>query len=124
MFESLKIGNKAKASNKFTPVHPDPAIGKTHGISLSLHGKHSEEYRNALAAYIRKTKRGNLTNDEQSEETSRLIVACCDGWEGVTEEGKDVKFDRKKLFEILCDEDYRWMRAQADTFMAQDDNFF
>lgn len=125
MFNKLKIGSKAKASKKFTPIHPDPAIGKSHGISLSLHGKHSEEYRNAIAATLRRSKRRELTIDESIEESVKVIVACCDGWDGVTDgDNKPIKYDAAKLSEHLNDDDYRWMRLQAEQFMAQDDNFF
>jgi hypothetical protein len=124
MFAKLKIGSAAKAANKFTPIHPDPAIGKSHGISLNLHGKHSEEYRNAIASTLRRAKRRELTVDESIEESVKVIVACCTGWEGVTEDDKAVKYDGKKLAEYLNDDDYRWMRLQAEQFMAQDDNFF
>jgi len=125
MFDKLKIGSSAKASQKFTPIHPNPDIGKSHGISLLLHGKHSEEYRNAIAGTIRRSKRRELTIDESIEESVRVIVSCCTGWEGITDDdGKTVKYDGKKLSDILINDDYRWLRLQAEQFMAQDDNFF
>ena len=126
MFNKLKIGLKAKAANKFTPIHPDPMIGKKHGISLSLHGKHSEEYRNAIAGTIRRSKKRELTLEESIEESAKMVAMCCDDWEGVTDEkdGTTVPFDRKKLLEMLNEEDFRWLRLQAENFMAQDDNFF
>lgn len=125
MFDKLKIGSKAKAAQKFTPIHPDLAIGKSHGISLFLHGKHSQEYRNAIAATLRRSKRRDLTMDESIEESAKVIIACCDGWEGVSgEDKKPAKYEAAKLKVILEDDDYRWMRLQAEQFMAQDDNFF
>jgi hypothetical protein len=35
-----------------------------------------------------------------------------------------VKFDKDKLTSYLIDDDFRWMRLQAETFMQADDNFF
>ena len=128
MFDKLRIGDSAKSAKTFTPIHPDPTIGKKHGISLQLHGKHSVLYRNAIAAMTRRRKNRDITIDEAVDESVKLIVACCDGWEGVTEEkGKVteiVKFNRDKLTKVLSDDDFRWMRLQAETFMLQDDNFF
>lgn len=125
MFDKLRIGSDAKAAKDFTPNHPNAVIGKTHGISLSLHGKHSEQYRNATAALLRRAKRGTLTPDEAVEESAKLIVACCDGWVGVTDaENKEKKFNRKDLFEMLINDDFRWLRLQAEQFMQEDDNFF
>lgn len=126
MFDKLRIGDTAKEAKPFTPVHPDPSIGKKHGITIMLHGKHSEVYRNSIAAAIRKgNKGGSKSAEEMVEESARHITACASGWQGVTDaEGKAKKFDRKKLFEILCDDDFRWMRLQAEQFMQQDDNFF
>lgn len=124
MFEQLRIGESAKSAKKFTPVHPNSAIGKKHGISLMLHGKHSEEYRNAIASMIRRSKDSEQSVDDSIEESAKLIVACCGGWEGVTEGSKAVKFSREKLLDILKDDDFRWMRLQAEKFMAQDSHFF
>lgn len=124
MFSKLKIGTAAKSAKKFTPIHPDPAIGKSHGISLQLHGKHSEEYRNAIAATLRRAKRRDLTVEESIEESVKVIVSCCDGWDGITDDSKPVKYTNDKLTSYLLDDDYRWLRLQAEQFMAQDDNFF
>jgi hypothetical protein len=120
MFNSLRIGDKAKAANKFTPVHPDRAIGKTHGISLMLHGKHSPEYRNAIADMLRRSKKGDQSFEDTVEESAKLIGACCESYEG----GDDKKFDRKALIETIKHEDYRWLRLQAEKFMQDDTNFF
>ena len=46
-------------------------------------------------------------------------------WVGVTDaDGKSKKFNRKELQEMLIDDDFRWLRLQAEQFMADDDNFF
>jgi hypothetical protein len=125
MFDTLRIGQKAKESKKFTPVHPDDEIGTSHGISLMLCGKHSTEYRNTIAKMIKRTKGKTLNTDESIRESARLIVDCCDDWKGVTDEaGKAVKYDKDKLTAYLIDDDFRWMRLQAETFMQTDDNFF
>ena len=126
MFNKLRIGSQAKSAKKFTPIHPNPEIGKSHGISLLLHGKHSEEYRNAIAAMLRRSKRRELTTDESIEESAKLIVNCCEGWEGVTEDDSDKlkKFNREELMTLLQEDDFRWMRLQAEQFMNTDDNFF
>lgn len=132
MFDNLRIGKSAKTSKPFTPEHPNPAIGKTHGISLMLHGKHSEEYRNAMAAILR---RGKDRKDEgmsaeeavkvSTNESAELIAACCDGWEGVTDADKKLKpFNRGELREMLADDDFRWLRLQAEKFIISDTNFF
>lgn len=125
MFDKLRVGKSAKEAQKFTPVHPDIDIGRKHGISLMLHGKHSIEYRNAISSYLRRTSKRELTIDEQLEQSAKLIVKCCEGWEGVTtKEGKPEPYSAKKLMEILMDDDFRWMRLQAEQFQALDDNFF
>ena len=125
MFDTLRIGQKAKESKKFTPVHPDDEIGTKHGVSLMLCGKHSTEYRNAIAKMIKRSKGKTLGTEESIRESARLIVDCCDGWEGVTDDaGKPAKFDKDKLTAILLDDDFRWMRLQAEAFQQADDNFF
>lgn len=124
MFDKLRIGDSAKESKPFTPVHPNEEIGKKHGISINLYGKHSEKYRNAVATTLRRAKK-NPTTDEMVEQSARLIATCADGWEGVTDDdGKPRKFDRKVLHEMLLDDDFRWLRLQAEQFMQNDDNFF
>ena len=120
MFNKLRIGENAKQANKFVPVHPNPEIGRTHGISLSLHGKHSEEYRNAIAAMLRRQKKGEQSMEDSIKESAMLIGACCDNYEGADEK----KFDRKALIETLQEDDYRWLRLQAEKFMQEDSNFF
>ncbi len=125
MFDKLRIGKSAKQAKKFTPIHPDISIGKKHGISLMLHGKHSIEYRNAIAGYVRRTSKRELSIDEQLEQSVKLIVSCCTGWEGVTDKsGKLDPYSSDKLFNILIDDDFRWMRIQAELFQTLDDNFF
>ena len=125
MFDNLRIGSDAKSTKEFIPVHPNPAIGKKHGISLSLHGKYSEQYLNGTAAMLRRAKRSGLTTEESIAESAKLIVACCENWAGVTDaDGKDKKFNRKELLEMLTDDDFRWLRLQAEQFMSDDDNFF
>lgn len=128
MFDKLRIGSSAKEAKRFTPTHPNREIGKTHGISLLLHGKHSEQYANATAAMLRKRARqGSFTTEEAIEESAKLIVACCDGWEGVTEAADDTKarkYNRKQLSEMLVENDFKWMRLQAEQFMQDDDAFF
>lgn len=126
MFNNLRIGDKAKRAVSFTPTHPDPAIGRKHGITLSLHGKHSEQYRNAIADMLRRTKKNkDLSTDEAVEESAKLIASCAAGWEGVTgDDGKAKKFNQAELLEILKDDDFRWLRLQCEAFMAADDNFF
>ena len=128
MFDQLRIGSDAKEAKSFTPTHPNRSIGKTHGISLQLHGKHSEQYANATAAMLRKRARqGSFTTEEAIEESAKLIVACCEGWAGVTEKAdpkKEKKFNRKELSEMLVDNDFKWLRLQAEQFMQDDDNFF
>ena len=114
MFNKLRIGENAKSATKFTPVHPDPVIGTKHGISLMLHGKHSEEYRNAIAAMLRRSKEDSI------KESATLIGACCESYDGADEK----KFDRKALIETLQHDDYRWLRLQAEKFMQEDSNFF
>lgn len=123
MFEELAIGKSAKLAKKFTPVHPDPKIGKKHGVSLMLYGKHSSEYQNAIAATIRARQDGEMTLDEGIEQAAKLIVACCAGWANTKAES-EIKYDPEKLLEILVSSDYKWMRLQADRFIQQDDNYF
>ena len=126
MFDKLRVGTKAKSAQKFTPVHPDPEVGRKHGISLFLYGKHSIEYRNAVAATLRKSQQQELNAEEAVEQSADLIVSCCSGWEGVTDgpDDKAVPYDAEKLRAILLDDDYRWMRLQAEQFMRTDVNFF
>lgn len=125
MFDNLRIGSDAKSTKEFTPVHPNPAIGKKHGISLSLHGKHSEQYLNGTTSLLRKAKRGGMTAEESIAESAKFIVSCCEGWSGVTDkEGKPEKYNRKKLHDMLLENDFRWLRLQAEQFMGDDDNFF
>lgn len=125
MFDSLRIGDSAKSAKKFTPIHPNEDIGTSHGISLLLHGKHSEEYRNAIAKMIRRTKKKEQSVEESIKESVKLIVACCDGWEGVNDSaGKKEKYDADKLTALMLDDDFRWLRLQAESFMQLDDNFF
>ncbi len=122
MFNKLRIGDNAKLAKKFVPTHPNPAIGNKHGISLLLHGKHSEEYRNAIADMLRRSKAKDEDNDinDAIVESAKLIAACCESYEG----GDTEKFDRKALEETLQDDDYRWLRLQAERFIQQDSNFF
>lgn len=120
MFNKLRIGENAKSAQKFTPVHPNPEIGKNHGITLMLHGKHSEEYRNAIAAMLRRSKKGEQSMEDSIKESAMLIGACCESYEGADEK----KFDRKALIETLQEDDYRWLRLQAEKFMQEDSNFF
>lgn len=123
MFEVLKIGESAKKPQKFVPKHPNPEIGDKHGIALYLHGKHSEEYRNAIAAMLRRQreKEGEQSPDEAINESVELITACCAGYDIG---GKPADFDREKLAETLRADDYRWLRIQAERFMQQDDHYF
>lgn len=123
MFEALKIGDTAKQPQKFVPTHPNPAIGDKHGIALYLHGKHSEEYRNAIAAMLRRQrdKEGEQTPEDAIEESVQLISACCASYDI---DGKPAKFDRDKLMDTLRSDDYRWLRLQAERFMQQDNNYF
>ena len=79
MFDQLRIGSDAKDAKEFTPVHPNPAIGKNHGISLLLHGKYSQQYLNGTAAMLRRAKRTAMTTEESIQESAKLIVTCCDG---------------------------------------------
>jgi hypothetical protein len=120
MFNKLRIGDNAKQAKKFVPTHPNPEIGNKHGISLSLHGKHSEEYRNAIADMLRRSKDNEDDIDKAMIESAKLIAACCEGYEG----GDTKKFDRKALEETLQDDDYRWLRLQCERFIQQDSNFF
>ena len=125
MFEQLRIGESAKQAQKFVPNHPNPDIGTKHGIALYLHGKHSEVYRNAIADILRRSKGKERTTEEAIADSVELIVQCCTDFEGAADEkGKPVKFDRDKLRETLLQDDYRWMRVQADNFMQQDEHFF
>ena len=127
MFDQLRIGSEAKKAQKFTPIHPNPEIGKKHGISLLLHGKHSELYRNATADMMRRSRKGGRTTDGAIEESATLIVTCCAGWKGVTEKDdpkKEKKFNRRELHAMLIDDDFRWLRLQAEQFMQDDDPFF
>ena len=74
---------------------------------------------------LRRAKRAGLTTEESIAESAKLIVACCEGWAGVTDaDGKDKKFNRKELLDMLTDDDFRWLRLQAEQFMSDDDNFF
>lgn len=121
----LEIGEDAKSAQKFVPEHPNPAIGTSHGVALFLHGKHSTQYRDAVAATMRRQKKGELSLDETIKESARFIATCCEDYEGaVGEDGKPKKFNRKELVETLASEDYRWMRIACERFMAEDDNFF
>lgn len=128
MLDKLRIGAKAKATQPFTPEHPDPAIGTSHGITLHLYGKHSLEYRNAVAENSRKAaaRTRPATIDEAVEASAELVVACCGGWDGVTdaESGKTEKYSPKKLTEILKDDDFRWLRLAAERFIMDEKNFF
>lgn len=125
MFEKLKIGESFKETRKFTPIHPNPDIGKKHGISLFLYGKHSEQYRNATAVTMRKNK-ANMSLDERVEVSAQQIIACCTGWEGVTEKDEKTEqtYNRGMLLKILTDDDFRWFRLQAEMFQLEDDNYF
>lgn len=120
MFNTLRIGENAKQANKFVPVHPNPEIGKKHGISLMLHGKHSEEYRNAIAAMLRRQSKSEQSLEDGVRESATLIGACCESYDGADEK----KFDRKALIETLQEDDYRWLRLQAEKFIQEDSNFF
>ena len=120
MFDKIRIGDSAKQAKKFIPIHPDPKIGSKHGISLMLHGKHSEQYRNAIAAMLRRSKKGEMSVESSMDESAKLIAACCESYDGADSK----KFDRSALEETLKDDDYRWFRLQAEAFMQQDDNFF
>ena len=125
MFDKLRIGSDAKDAKKFTPLHPNPKIGKTHGISLFLHGKYSEQYLEGTAAMLRRAKRTALTTEESIQESAKLITACAESWEGVTDaDGKTKKFNKAELQTMLADDDFRWLRLQAEQFMSDDDNFF
>lgn len=125
MFD-LEIGEEAKAAQEFVPEHPNPKIGKSHGVSLFLHGRHSPQYRDAIASTMRRQKKkGELSLEETIAESAKFISKCCDDYKGAKDkDGKPKKFDRKELAETLASEDYRWMRIACEQFMAEDDNFF
>lgn len=124
MFD-LEIGEDAKKAQRFVPEHPNPLIGTSHGVALFLHGKHSPQYRDAVAATMRRQKKGDLSLEDTITESARFIATCCEDYEGAKDEnGKAKKFNRKELAETLASEDYRWMRVACERFMAEDDNFF
>ncbi len=122
---NLEIGDDAKAAQKFVPEHPNPAIGTSHGVALFLYGKHSPQYRDAVAATMRRQKKGELSLAETIDESAKFIASCCEDYEGAKDEnGKKKKFNRRELADTLASEDYRWMRIACERFMAEDDNFF
>lgn len=122
MFNELRIGSKAKEAQEFIPTHPNPSIGKNHGVKLYLHGKHSEVYRNAVADMLRQTKGKEQNAEDIARASAELIAKCCTGY--VTPDDKKPEYDREKLVETLADEDYRWLRLDAERFMNNDGNFF
>lgn len=122
MFDSLRIGSKAKEAQKYVPVHPNPAIGDKHGVHLLLHGKYSEVYRNAMADMLRRTKGKEQSPEEIARESAIFIADCCAGY--VTPDDKKPEFSREKLIETLEQEDYRWLRLGAEKFMTSDTPFF
>lgn len=126
MFDKLRIGTSAKTAQKFTPVHPNPDIGDTHGISLMIHGKHSDVYRNSMADILRSLKKGEEpTTDQLIDQSAKVVADCCEGWHGVTDnDNKFKKFDRDELYKMLKDTDFTWLRIQAEQFMREDKNFF
>lgn len=117
---NLKLGTSAQTAQKFTPVHPDPAIGSDHKVSLMLYGKHSPQYRDAAAEMMREQKEDS-TIEERAKASAKFVAACCATY--VNAEGKRGD-DKDELEKTLTPEDYRWMRVQADIFMARDNNFF
>lgn len=126
MLDNLRIGSEAKKAKEFTPCHPNPKIGKDHGISLMLHGKHSELYRNAIAEFARKTSTGEtLSLKEAIKANVTLIVSCCAGWIGVTgDDNKPDKYTPQKLTTTLLDDDFAWLRVEAEKFIRSDVNYF
>ena len=125
MFD-IPIGKQATLAQKFVPVHPDPAIGTNHGVSLMLFGKHSPQYRDAAATMLKSRAKmakddGDLDVEAAVKLSAEFVADCCSGYEIG---GKAATYDRDALAETLGLEEYRWLRIQAERYSNQDDNFF
>ena len=117
---NLEIGKAAQTAQMFTPTHPDPSIGTGHKVSFMLFGKHSPQYRDAVAALMREQKEDE-TQEDRAKASAKFVATCCLSYT----DAKGVKStDMAELEKTLGSEDYRWMRVQADNFMSRDNSFF
>ena len=137
---NLEIGNEAKKAQKFIPVHPNPAIGTEHDLSLMLFGMHSPRYKDALVKFTRSRMKllkdrakeegieledTELTLDEAYQFASEMIADCCESYTGAGDQAKLTDKEKKQgLIDTLSSEDYSWLRVQCESFSRIDDNFF
>ncbi len=125
MFKGLEIGKEAVKAQKFVPVHPNPAIGDKHENYLMLFGKYSTVYRDTVGEILRENADNEPDQNKRIEQSAKLIVACCAGWGGATDEkGKPDRYTPEKLTKMLLNDEFRWIRIQADSYMLSDGGYF
>ena len=101
-----------------------PTTGEDLGITITLIGTDSKTFRDisksrATASLKKKTREIDL--DQNESDAVDLLAKCTKGWNGITENGKEVVFNYDNAVKLYTK--YLWLREQIDRFMADRSNF-
>ena len=101
-----------------------PTTGEDLGITITLIGTDSKTFRDisksrATATLKKKTREIDL--DQNESDAVDLLAKCTKGWNGITENGKEVVFSYDNAVQLYTK--YLWLREQIDRFMADRSNF-
>ena len=80
-----------------------------------------KEIKSQIDAAKRRGKEWEPTLDEAEDESIEGTMVRLIGWEGFTEEGKEVKFSKEKAAEVL--KQHSWLREQIYTEAKNTANF-
>lgn len=123
-FDLAKL-DTSKTAEEGAELHvAHPATGEDLGIKISLIGMDSKTFRDisksrATASLKKKSRDIDLYQGEA--ESIDLLAKCTKGWEGITEDGIEVKFSYENAVKLYTK--YLWLKEQVDRFIVDRSNF-
>ena len=101
-----------------------PTTGEDLGIKIVLIGTDSKTFRDiskTRATASLKKKSRDIDLDQGEVESIELLAKCTKGWEGITEDGIEVKFTYENAVKLYTK--YLWLKEQVDRFIVDRSNF-
>lgn len=102
-------------------THPSTGM-PIDGMTVTLKGKHSKEWKSALSILARNAPKNAKPDLERSEKVgTELLASVVVGWSGFEENGKPVQCSKEAAKDLMTR--YPWLRKQIDAAVDEDANF-
>jgi len=121
-----QLNVSAAGSSELTLRHPATGEDLYDGdnpVTVTLLGKDSKEYRQAVArtANSRLRNRKVQTVEQAQQDGIDLLSAVTLGWQGITENGEPLECTQHEVKRVY--REYAWIREQVDEFVDDRSNF-